>query len=63
MILTPVQREDSVQREDPVQGEDPVQDEELDSLMASEKRIRIIGLATVLSLLTLTGMLLWWAFA
>jgi hypothetical protein len=47
----------------PVDGEDPVQDQELDSLRASEKRIRIIGLAAVFSLLTLTGMLLWWAFA
>jgi hypothetical protein len=47
----------------PVQGEDPVQDKELDSLLASEKRIRFIGLAAVFSLLTLTGMLLWWAFA
>jgi hypothetical protein len=47
----------------PVRSEDPVQDKELDSLMASEKRTRIIGLAAVFSLLTLTGMLLWWAFA
>ena len=47
----------------PVRGEDPVQDKELESLMASEKRIKIIGLAAVFSLLTLTGMLLWWAFA
>jgi hypothetical protein len=47
----------------PVQGEDPVQDKEFDSLAASEKRIKIIGLAAVFSLLALTGMLLWWAFA
>ena len=47
----------------PVRGEDPAQDKELESLMASEKRIKIIGLAAVFSLLTLTGMLLWWAFA
>jgi hypothetical protein len=40
----------------------PVRDKEIDSIRASEKRIKIIGLAAFLALLCLVGALALWAF-
>jgi len=41
----------------------PVRDEEIDSTRNSEKRIQRIGLLVVLSLLSLSGGLVWWALS
>jgi hypothetical protein len=40
----------------------PVRDKEIDSIHASERRRKIIGLAAFLALLFLAGALAFWAF-
>jgi hypothetical protein len=40
----------------------PVRDKEIDMIHVSEKRIKVIGLAAFLALLSLAGALAFWAF-